>query len=124
MKSQQSLLIPHIFSGDGIGLCYCSVPSTKHQVMLREACIDILTVLLVNRPYWVCMHPKSTRSSVQEIHRVAKVLQQCVFGMEHPGRMQPTVTDIQHDTGSTKQAEEKLVALCMCHMEVDVLYST
>ena len=68
------------------------------------------------------MHPKLIGSgNFLEIRRVAKVLQQCVFGKEHPGRMPPTVTDIQHDTGSTKEAEEKLVALFMCHMAVDVL---
>ena len=77
------------------------------------------------------MRPKSTRSNVQEIHRAAKVLQQCVFGMEHPGREQPTVvkwlmsTDIQNDdTRSTIQKEEELVALFMCNMEADVQYFT
>jgi hypothetical protein len=127
VQSQQSLLIPHIFSGDGFGLQYCSVQRTsQHQVMLQEACIAILTVLLVNRPGWVHMHRSIKRDNVLKIHKAALVLQQLVFDEEHIviGRMQPTETDSRHDTYSTQAVDETLVELCMCHMAVDVLYST
>jgi hypothetical protein len=91
---------------------------------MEKACIDILTVLLVNRPEWVYMHPMIESDNVLKIRRVAQVLQQRVFGEEHIGRMQPTVTD-SHDTHSTKTvAEEELLELCMCHMAGGVLYST
>jgi hypothetical protein len=70
------------------------------------------------------MHPMIESDNVLKIRRVAQVLQQRVFGEEHIGRMQPTVTD-SHDTHSTKKAaEEQLVELCMCHMAGGVLYST